>query len=124
MTGIIEQGGGASANADQALAVPVEPVARLDPAGFDPSRCFAISLLHSAWIGELEISQRAYTVFKREGIVAVAFIENATDRELLAMRGFGKQALRDTRDAVNRFRERWHKHGTPFTLASEKRAGA
>lgn len=29
---------GASAKADQALAVPVEPVARLDPSGFDPSR--------------------------------------------------------------------------------------
>jgi hypothetical protein len=33
-----EEGVGASAMADQALAVPVEPVARLDPAGFDPSR--------------------------------------------------------------------------------------
>jgi hypothetical protein len=29
---------GASAKADQALAVPVEPVSRLDPTGFDPSR--------------------------------------------------------------------------------------
>jgi hypothetical protein len=28
---------GASADADRALAVPVEP--RLDPSGFDPSRC-------------------------------------------------------------------------------------
>jgi hypothetical protein len=37
MTGIIDNDG-ARRQADQALAVPVEPVARLDPTGFDPSR--------------------------------------------------------------------------------------
>jgi hypothetical protein len=34
---------GASAKADQALAVPVEPVSRLDPSGFDPSRFEALA---------------------------------------------------------------------------------
>jgi hypothetical protein len=29
---------------DQALAVPVEPVARLDPSGFDPSRGFIVNV--------------------------------------------------------------------------------
>lgn len=34
---------GASADADQALAVPVEPASGLDPSGFDPSRCSVCS---------------------------------------------------------------------------------
>jgi hypothetical protein len=37
---------GASAVADQALAVPVEPVSRLDPSGFDPSRWEYFSDFH------------------------------------------------------------------------------
>jgi hypothetical protein len=42
MTGIIDNSG-ARRQADQALAVPVEPVARLDPTGFDPSRFVSLN---------------------------------------------------------------------------------
>jgi hypothetical protein len=54
-----EQSSGASADADQALAVPVEPASGLAPSGFDPSRG-----------ATLNVGADAYSPFWRHTIVA------------------------------------------------------
>jgi hypothetical protein len=66
---------------DQALAVPVEPVARLDPAGFDPSRNWPLEARHQRlpkWV-RLELA---------EGLCAKINDEMAPD-----IRGVAKRVL-------------------------------
>ena len=67
-------------------------------------------------INELEINIRAWNALSKAGIKTLGEIDNMTDRELLQIRGVGRETLHGLhgiRCAVANFRNQYHQGPTP-----------